>query len=55
MGQFYVQINIPLAEPIRRDTSNALFKIKSEVPREQILITVNPERIWAESPIQRYG
>ena len=46
---------VPLAEPIRRDTSNALFKIKSEVPREQILITVNPERIWTESPIQRYG
>ena len=46
---------VPLAEPIRRDTSNELFKIKSEVPREQILISVNPERIWVESPIHRYG
>ena len=46
---------IPLAEPIRRDTSNDSCKIKCEVPRDLILITVNPERIWSESPIHRYG
>ena len=39
----------PLIEPIRRDTSRDGLKITGDVPRESILINVNPARIWNDS------
>lgn len=39
----------PLIEPIRRDTSKETFKIVSDVPRDAIMITVNPAKIWSEN------
>lgn len=38
----------PLIEPIRRDTSRDGHKINGDVPRESILINVNPAKIWSE-------
>ena len=40
---------IPLIEPIRRDTSREACKIVGDVPRESIMITINPARIWTEN------
>lgn len=48
-------LGIPLVEPIRRDTSNDRYKISSEVPRDLIRFKINPERIWAEGPVLRFG
>lgn len=40
---------IPLIEPIRRDTSREGYKIVSDVPRDTIMITINPAKIWTET------
>lgn len=40
---------IPLIEPIRRDTSREEYKIVHDVPRDSILITINPAKIWTET------
>jgi len=40
---------VPLIEPIRRDTSRETCKIVNDVPRESIMITINPARIWSEA------
>jgi HD-GYP domain-containing protein (c-di-GMP phosphodiesterase class II) len=40
----------PEARPIRRDTSREEFKIMSIVPRENIMIRINPVSIWG-SPV----
>lgn len=39
----------PLIEPIRRDTSKEAYKIVNDVPRESILINVDPAKIWTEN------
>lgn len=39
----------PEAKPIRRDTSNEEYKIMSVIPRENIMIRINPESLWGSS------
>lgn len=36
----------PEPKPIRRDTAREEFAIKSVIPRDQINLRINPERIW---------
>lgn len=38
----------PLIEPIRRDTSRDGYTVSNDVPREAILISINPARFWQE-------
>jgi len=39
----------PEAKPIRRDTSRDEFKVMSIVPRENIMIRINPVSIWGSA------
>lgn len=39
----------PEVKPIRRDTSREEFKIMSIIPRENIMIRINPENIWGSA------
>lgn len=48
-------MGMPFAEAIRRDTLREMFKIKGDVARDQILIIVNSQKIWAEETLRRYG